>query len=807
MFGSKSHERGRFASVKVILIVGVILMSLLYTLPSYYAQESSSDLVVEPGGERTIYHSDHGLKGSIRVLEGGQLSMIQSTFTIYQDYSRQFDIHISRGGTLVMKGSSITSDLAIDIYMEEGSSLIVKNSSVNIPGKLSGELQFLEIYDSDVHFEEVNLGSAEGTLVNSVLTASSTVFSMEDGEFVESIFDTDMVIHQGYIYMKGSSVRNIDVREEATVEVYRKLRVQVTDLAGIPIGESSIEVIEQRSGILIDQGETDADGAWTSYVYCEILSGSTSHYEGNLVIRGRYEDREITTSVSFPPIGNEDAGLEEIILGKVVELEFQEVLSPSIHYQTSNNDLRLDNTDEMRIRSYPNEGIHNHVVQGNMILAGTSRLTVESGLSLKVIQGEKYHRIELRDESSLILKNGAGLISDRPLNVYLYDDSSIKIQGGAAEMGVIYSSDGSSLMVKEGELKMESMYVQGRMCNFTHSSISGYHLSLSSSSTNIEGTEINTETDITIDSQDVHIHDSSFQSSLTIGGDDTVQISDVRAPKITAMQGTIVERYWSLELSILNSEDRYVPASTVDIIHINGTIEETVITEYVHRGKLVTRLPSEIITEEGVEFVGNYLIRGEKTLNGDRVYSEETRLALEDETKAVLRYWQTFPYSLNLEYEIESTSLDTNESFVIEGFVYYEGADLEVGYAEVNITISGVPHLNWNVRTDDRGNFRVTCNAPEYPGTYRVNIEVYDEEMHMSAQASEEIVVGDEERHGVREFLFESTIGVSITILLIIVLLGTAYVIAFAPYRKGLPKADTPSRDLVRWAEEVLNKR
>ncbi len=796
-------------SMVVMVVLILFFSSLGFQITSTQAQESPSDLVVDANDEVTIHGATYGLKGSIWIGEGGTLNIVDSTFTVFQDHNRQFEIYVSSGGRLIMEDSTMRSSRALDIYFEENSEITIEGSGMNIPGKLQGYPHTVIIVESDLTLSDVNLVSQYMNISESTLKATGITLSSQEGIFRESILDGTVTFHgTGDVSFMGSGAREVSVRDSTVLEIYSKLILEAVDDGGVPVGDAHLEVLRYHTGVTVVDDHTDTQGAWEGFVHTETIREVESHFMGNLDIRMDYGSSFVRKSISLSPLGNEDVPLSQVIKGVKHTLVFPEVIEPSSYYSTSPNDLYLDNTAKMTVRSYPTEGIHNFVNQGNVILSGASVLTVSADSSLKILQGHKNYRVEIRDEASLVIQEGASLVSDKPLNVYVYDSGSLIFRGGETTLNMLHSNHGSTVDLWDANIQVDRMDIGGSEFILRDSSVSAGRMEIQADHVSITGSQHKTGEDVYVHSSNISIQDSNFDKALYLGGVPMVEITDVRAPALFAQPGTVIQSWRTLDIRILNSHDRYVPSSTVRVYAVTGLSEDLLLEEFVHDGRVSIPLISEVITEDDVLFQGNYVLRGEKVINGDAVYSEETRVGLYERTHVVLRYWQTFPYNLVLDIEVDKTQMEPDEDFVISGVVYYDLEDLEVSHAEVHVSIKGVPERTWHTGTDERGRFTVNASAPSETGRFTLIVEVYESTMEMDAEKEFLLDVGEAtQRQGLREFMFETTVGKAITVFIIMVLVAAAYAVIMIPGGKTLRPDPSSSKELVKWAEEVLDKR
>lgn len=788
------------SSAFTLTLIGALLISL-FSIPSL-AQENPSNLVIGPEEETTITGPEFSLKGSIWVREGGSLHIEDTEFTIYQDYPHQAEILVESGGSMELSDSTLYSAKALDLRMEEGSSLILTNSRLEIPGKLEGSASRVEVEESETIFGSVNLYCEEFDVRESEIHAGHWTISTPQGVIKESLVYSDLIFHSNsHVELIGSESFSLEVKGGSEVDIYRKIKVTVEDRAGIPVGGADVSVIDWDTGEMVEEDETKREGVWTEHVQSEVITEKGSDYFGNFRIEVKYLENEISTTVSLPPVEKrEETELEEG--AKTVSIKFDTIVAPSGYYGLGRPDMILDD-EERTISTYPTEGVDTYIHNGNIILRGNSSLTLDEDAIFKLLQSEENFRIELRDHAELVINEGALLYSDSALNIYLYESSSLLVEGGSLEGDLVYLADDTSLSIDGGGLDVRWLELTGQSLNVTDADLVSENFYADSTSVWIEGCTVDSENNMSLTAPDMEIISSSFDTPIELdaeGGD--ISMMDVETPMIEAAEGTTVIRGWSLDIDILNSEDRYVPVSD---LYIYREGEGLVKSGFVPDGRTTVHLVSEEITHQRTRFLGNYILRSSKEVNGETVDSKETRIGLDSPSKAVVRYDRPFPYHMEADVQIPAPYYQPNETLILTGRAWYEGADLEVKNATVSLSFRGI-EKTWEVRTDDRGNFEVELTAPDSYDEHTLMIEIIDDEMNMETRIEKTIRVGEEEEFGLREFLFDSTIGQGITIVFIMALLILAYVIA-TPGKREVSLERASDEELVRWAESVVQKR
>lgn len=798
--GAESKIR---SAMTFFVIVSLVLTLFSGTTVVANAQERSSDLVVEEGEKLTITGPEFGLKGSVIVREGATLNIVDTEFTIYQEYERQEDILVETGGEIKLENSVLRSDRAIDKRLEEGSSFISRSSSMISSGSIEGTSSNIEIIDSEVEISEANFHTDDMLVEDSSLYGEHWTVSVEEAEFRDSLVYSSLIFHSNsYVEFAGSEALSLEVRDDSSLDVLRKVEVQVIDSAEVPMVGADVEFVRRDTEEIVLDGVSGEDGLLRSYVPSETISGGSEDHFGNMRVEVNYADHHTSKNIALAPVQRRVEDELEID-AKELEMRFDSVLPPSEYYSEGRPDIILDDDDEKVFRTYPTADIDSYIHEGNMILRGNSKLVLDSETDFRILQDDENFRVELHDESELVVKEGASIKSDSPLNFYLYDSSRLDVSSGITETGLLYTEEDAMLELENSFLNSETVKLEGRELSMIDSDVEAEIFKGDVDRIDFAKSTLSTIENVSLKAEDIEMRATITDRPIYLESEDReVDLVDVETPRVKVAPGTTVLRSWTLDIDILNSQDKYVPSSEVEIYDMNNV---SVKSKFVLDGRTNVTLPSEKITHEGKEFLGNYIIRGRKELDEETVESRETMIALDAPAEVTLRYDITIPYEMIVDLDLPKDGFAPNESFELSGRAYYDGAEIEVVNATVDITISGTDR-RWLITTDERGHFGLEMEAPASRGDFRLVVEVRDEKMDMEGRAEETLEVDGTEEVTLNEFMFRSTIGRGITVTIIAVLLVLAYIIAAPSKISKKPPKSASDEELIEWAEEVVGE-
>ncbi|MBS3817017.1 MAG: hypothetical protein KGY76_05585 [Candidatus Thermoplasmatota archaeon] len=786
-------------------LVCLLLIFLSFSLGFISAQktDSGSNLVIGEGETVVISGPSYGVKGDIRIREEGTLEIRTTSFEIYQETDNQFQIDIEGGGSLKLIDSSLSSDKKIDIHTSADSEVKIIDSELDTSGKITGSTEQIEVKKSELHVQEVNIQNENLVVRDSVIHADRWLASSPSAYLNESVFHTGLTFHSdSNVKLYGTVFEDIETNQGADAEVFGKVSISVEDTIGVPIGGADINV-ERLMKKDHFTASTDGKGEWTRYLPSERLGSGDSSYFGNYQITVGYQEEDIEKTFSLPPVEKRGPGSDDEI-GKEMDFKFSKVMPPSSHYDSSKSDINMENTTERVIETYPEQGIETYIQQGNIELSD-GRLIIGENSNLKVLQKEKRYRVELENGAQLRMKKNSTIKSDRPLNFYLYDGSRLSLKGADLDVGSIYVGDSSQFIAKNSRIRAGDLYLEGGKFETENSFIDSEKLVVDSESTVMKRSNVVTDTNVTLQADSFELTDLDFNNPVHLESEnEEITVTNLTSPEVVPEGGLKVRMRWYVNVEVYNGHERLVPSTNLEIYRQDPVENINVKSMFIPEGKASVPLTSKIITSERSRFIGNYILEGNKSVNGDVVNSETTLVAVDGNVKARVRFKEDFPYSLVINVDLPK-KLNPGESFVLEGRATYEGVDLQVENASVELMINHDEDLKWNTTTDEMGRFSIKAKAPSAMGANTIKINVQDEDMMMDSEKSHSLQVGRDDESSLQKFLFTTTSGRFITMMIIIGLVILAYSIVTTPM-KSEKGSISSSENMVKWAEKSLKE-
>ncbi len=789
--------------------VVLILIVLIFLIPSFipifgFAQRTNSPsaLVVGEGETVVISGPEYSLKGDIRIKEDGVLNIRDTDFEILQNRPNQFQIELDNSAELILENSSMRSEKDIELDLNRESNIEILDSTLEIPGKISGPADSIKIKDSQVRVNKANVESRTFNVEESSIEGERWLISSSEFTSERSIFHTKVTFHSNTLArFYGSLFKEIETNQDAKAEIYGKVSITVRDKIGVPVDNVRLSIERAGTDYSVDV-ETGKDGVWSDYLLSEVIGPEDSLFHGNYEIRCSNNGEEIEKMITLPPVEKRGAKNDIEEFGKNLEFEFSEVVSRFAYYNSTDSDFYLGGTRTRTIETYPNQGIDSFIQQGNVLLEESGNLVLEKNSRMKVLQKDENYRVELKGASKLELKENSSIRSDRSLNFYLYDNSTISIDGGVLNAGSIVMKDSSSIETDGGRMEVESLHFDGNRFKMTDSLLRSEIVSVTSQRIVLEDTKLETKDLVNLDGESFTIKRLESEKAIKFSsGKEDITVTDLKAPNLIPKDGLTINREWYVNVKIYNGDDRLVPSVDLQVLR-NGPVEKTPVEDiFVREGRAQIPVKSEIITSEGSQFVGNYILEADKSINDERVESEKTMVAVDENLKTNVKFDQHLPYSIDIETENPS-DLKPGESFTIEGRAVYDGVDLQVKNATIEIVIAGKDKFSWNTTTDEMGRFELKGEAPSSMGGHTINIRVKDKNLMMDSEKTVSMEVNESDKFSIVHFLFRTTIGRFLTVLLIFGLTILAYKVSTTPMEKQGP-AISESNDVVRWSERI----
>ncbi|UCC93897.1 MAG: hypothetical protein JSW25_04305, partial [Thermoplasmata archaeon] len=381
----------------------------------------------------------------------------------------------------------------------------------------------------------------------------------------------------------------------------------------------------------------------------------------------------------------------------------------------------------------------------------------------------------------LILQGGT-VTSTYPINVYLYDDSSLVMGSGsklmittlvaedAATVEARASSLTARLLLRGGQFSMEdgclvdgdTMIVETPSVDIRGGEVTVEELYINSPTTAIQGLTLTARTMNLIASSLANISDSTITLEtlkvdakiLTITGsqlsadvpldmavatlymdtsvsdqplassriDSKVYLYDAEVPYPFSQGNATVLVYWYLTVVVQDLLANPVSSVAVEISYTNnGTVVANGVTN--DDGQVRFPLLGSIVTPEGEYFVGNYRIVAE---NPKQAGETETRFVNLDMAKTMITAFNepmVPPTMIGVEISVVNTTVVAGTEFVVSGVATAifptVRNPLYHGDVEVQMWDNGSTWSN-TTTLDDDGMFHVSVPAPMVDGVYYV---------------------------------------------------------------------------------------
>lgn len=796
----------------ITILLTLSLVTVFFSVTPGVSQPYPTDLIVSEGDSMLITAPEFSLKGSIIVMAGGTLRIEETSFNIFQDHDRDYGIVLYEGASLYLSNSTLRSSRSLDLDMRTDSQIFIYDSKLELPGTLGGTPNIVYISNSEVMLDQIHIKAGRIEISNSLVKTDQMSISTDiTGSVENSILQTHLTITDGSrVNMYGSAALSLKATQNSVIYVHREVNIYVDDAAGVPTAGAEVAATQFGMHHPTMQGNTGVDGIWTGYLLSEVVRPESSSYSGNYRIKAVYNNHIATSSVSLLPVEEHTSQqLRNIDFGVSVKLRFADILPATGYYQSGVRDLTLTGSDNFKVTTYPNSETTSFIHEGNIFVNQSAIMTVTEGSGFRVVNRVNNYRVEVRDGGTLAITDGANFWGDRPVNIYLHDSSKLLIDGGTLKAGVIVGMDSSSIMIRSGYLEAEQIYLNSESFSVSDSVVDADRLQVNAANVELEYSTFDVDS-MDLDSPDIHMDGVEISAPLYLNSTtNELEITDVVTPNIYAGDGLRVHRSWHVSIRVINTRNVLVPATNVSIYRVDGTRLEAVEEKFVATGRTSFTIVGEIIDEHGTVFVGNYLLRANKDVGSNIFESRDTMVAADKNQEATVKFDQHFPYSLVLDVDIPDRQFGRGETIEISGTAFYEGADLDVSEALVQVRINRMNNMVWDTRTNGNGQFSIEIETPNQPGRYSLVVSVTDPNMNMTGERTFTIVVdGEEDSLSLRQFMFESTLGVTITVLLIIILLALAYLVITWPFNKSKPSLSTSStEEIIMWADSVVKRR
>lgn len=763
---------GMILSIVVVFILFSIAFIPIGVTGEAGTQSSGVGLVVGEEG-MIISGPEYVVRGTILIESRGELEIRDTTLEIFQESPEQdLAIKMEEDARLTIRDSNIIAEGDLDISMSGSSKLEIIGSEIELAGDIHGSVEEFTTEESEFNLDLVELSSSEFEAKRSIFHSEISLDSDSRAE------------------MYGSSFEDLEVNHRSEAEIYEKISIYVRDRIGVPVGGAEVAIERKGEDDWINRTESERDGVVERYLLSEIVLPDESKYTGNYEIRLEGYERFYGTNVSLPPLERRtpDRDLEELPVRTDIELGEADLETTYYDELDHFNDLYLDNETKV-MDTYPDRAEGSFINHGNVYLSNESEMVLGNHTRLNIPQEENRYRIELKNDSKLRMQKNSSIISDRPLNIYLRDNSTLILEETELDIGSIYSEDSAKFAIDDSNINSDLIYIDTEIFEMKNSMIYSNSFTVEADERIIlKDSEINTGKNVSLEADYFDLVDLKFTEPVYFERRiaDEFTLTNVTSPEIIPVGDLTINREWYLTVEIFNGEDRYVPLiSDIEEDRLNisrkmfqrGSLEKEYVMDIqeVEKGRIEVPLKSESIRSDRTEFTGNYVVEASKRMNDEIIKSETTMVGLEGNTKTEVRFLDEFPYLMKVDVEMPTT-VEAGESFEIEGRAVYDDMDIDVEYARVEVEIEDKgEQYRWSTTTDDNGDFILEVDAPTTLSTYDVVIKVHDEEMMMEAEETVLLEVDGETESALQHIFFETTFGRILTVVIIIILTFLAY--------------------------------
>lgn len=436
---------------------------------------------------------------------------------------------------------------------------------------------------------------------------------------------------------------------------------------------------------------------------------------------------------------------------------------PTIVYRGFNT-----NAGDIEYGTGTSETFQTYLQDGHLRISGSGNVTLTGG-PFDVDQDRDHQFfIELAGSGRLIIEDGAALRSNKPLYIFMTDDSAIIIKDrGILKASRIIARDRSWIEVKHGtieaglDLEVSKFNLQaGSSVSGTnamirsgtvkvHDSTMDYEtLSLEATSQlaslDIEGSTFKSEDSLFLKAPASIITSSSFTKPLVHFDEGNHILKDVTTPRVAVSGTADLERWWYLTVTVTDIGQRPVDNATVAWEYTVGGGGSNVNTDST--GSVTLSLLANHTTDAGDNFMGNYLVKATYETHSSTFEPIILRSNAEMDIQLTsLRLSKALVITMQLRTEkgglIGDREIEAGDPFFARVQVEYDDPSHDpVLGADVTVTVNGkkrtettdadgIVDIHFEAPDDDESKYTVTAKAiDEDGGEHTVSRELKVEE-------------------------------------------------------------------------------
>jgi hypothetical protein len=476
-------------------------------------------------------------------------------------------------------------------------------------------------------------------------------------------------------------------------------------------------------------------GKFTTYALSDIITANNAQFIGNYKIVAFYSGFTASTAIALPHY-QVHTNLEDVVNIKTTALKFSYPLMSS-YYSAGRDIIVAENTTIIENSGYvENNEIYTYVQDGNIIVKKNATLIISRNTVLSIRQSaHKKYFVSIEDQGKLIIDSGSSIVSNEPLNLYLFGNAILQTSNGSSLRLNIISSDNAKINLANTAID-GSVYAKCAEARFENVIANSSYLIFNLTALTLTNSQLVTNK-LEIAASAFEITDCSFNQPLKLKH--SGYLTNVTAPEITTEE--IIYKCWWLNADVKNGHELPIDNAEIRIYSYNNLTEVFYTSARTDQyGIARFKLLGSITTPGGEEFVGNYKAVAYYVKNQKSYKSNEARFAMTDNKKIALRFAEILvpPYEITVTLEFPAHA-EPDSTITISGEVLYnKGPDRA---ANANITIEIVETgFVINTTTDSGGRYTCSITVPRIPGSYTVKVYAREPAFNMSAEISKPLV-------------------------------------------------------------------
>ncbi len=715
------------------------------------------DLVIDTlTGDKTI-DQEWTQDGFVTVREGATLTIRETDFKFLQDYHNQFALFVEDGGNLVLDDAIVRSDYDLLVFLEAGTSLlltsgaelaanVVLTSATDVTvedsvvdGALTGVATAVTVRNSVVTGEISLEGATLHVQASSLYTGTPCVLQGTNAVFQDSMFNGTAdpclsLIEGATVELRNVTLRNVRTDASSTAFVFRRVEVQVVDESTMVIPEANIEIRHFINGSVVGAATGGTDGRASVEVLSDVLSDGESHFIGNYIVWASFSGKVGTEPLLLTPFP-----IMDVTSNNPRAIVVLPPVEPGSLIDPTPGDMVISDGESMAL-------VADYVQDGNIVVRGS--LTVSSSV-LSVLQDRDHHFYVVVEGNGKLTLSGSTITSDRPINVYLYDDATLELgPGSSLRVNALVAEDGATvighgaeiearLLLRGGQISLDSgctldgdiLVIEGPMVQLGGGSIFADELHVDSPAVSIEDMDINvddmylvasfanvtgstiTVLRMTVDATIFTMTESKVSAGEPLNlmvatfymdssssdvliksdrADSKVYLYDAEVPRPFIVGNATVLVYWYLNVLVQDVLANPVADSEVEV---SFTSNETKVASGITNDKGQVRFPllGSIVGPDGEYFLGNYRVIAQSPKDVSKTVVRYVNL---DKAKTLLVKFDVPivpPTGVSVDIFIANTTIVAGTEFTITGT-----ATADFPTVHSTLTMGNVEIQMWN---------------------------------------------------------------------------------------------------------------